>query len=61
MLMNFSWRKKGEGPKEGKMRGRTGHRVVRLGEWLFVVGGVDRNGGWSNEVQRINTENHRMD
>ena len=56
MMMNFSWRKKGQGPKEATMRGRTGHRVARLGDWLFVVGGVDAKGGWSHEVLRIQTQ-----
>lgn len=59
--MNFSWRKKREGRTGAKLRGRTGHRLARVGDWLFVVGGVDREGAWVNEVQRISTQNHRMD
>ena len=39
--MNFSKGKKGEAAIRAKLKGRTGHRLVRLDDWLFVIGGVD--------------------
>ena len=44
-----------------KLKGRTGHRLVRLNDSLFVMGGVDKKGLLSNELQRINCHNQRID
>lgn len=44
-----------------KLGRRTGHRVARLNDSLFVAGGVDREGDWVHEVLRINTQNGGLD
>ena len=39
--MNFSKEKKRRSTLTSKLKGRTGHQLAQLGEWLLVVGGVD--------------------
>lgn len=61
MLLNFpSVQRRGKG-ESGRLRGRTGHGVARLKEWLFVVGGLDQQGDWVNEIQRIHCQSGRTD
>ena len=43
------------------LRGRTGHRVARLNDSVFVLGGTDEKGLWVHELHRINCQNHRLD
>ena len=43
------------------LRGRTGHRVARLKDSVFVLGGVENSGLWVHELHRINSQNHRLD
>lgn len=42
--MSFSENKSRERWISEKLRGRTGHRVARLNDSVFVVGGVDGQG-----------------
>lgn len=59
--MNFSGKKGGERACGSLLRGRTGHRVARLNDSIFVMGGADREGQWVSELHRINSENCRID
>ena len=61
MMMNFLERKGGGDLQADKLKGRTGHRVARLNDSLFVTGGVDCEGEWAHEVLRINTQNGGLD
>jgi hypothetical protein len=61
MLMRLSERMRGKGLEGADLKGRTGHRVARLNDWLFVMGGVGRQGLWNNEVQRVNCQTGSID
>ena len=52
--MKFSKGSKREATNSFKLKGRTGHRVIRANGSIFVLGGRSEEGLWESEVNRIN-------
>lgn len=59
--MNFSSKRKALHATAVFFPGRTGHRVARINDSIFVLGGTDKAGRFVNEVHRINCLNNRID
>jgi len=61
MQINFSTKHKESWCEGGRFSGRVGHRVARINDSIFTVGGVDKDGNFINQVHRINCQNNRID